>query len=193
MAAEIRAFTAKSDKLQRVLFSETFISPAFDPKQIPKPPKYDKFIAIWDTGATNTVISKTVVEKCGLKPIAMVKVYNAGGEKFSAVYMINIILPNDVGFPYLRVTEGIIYGGYDVLIGMDIINRGDFAVTNKDAKTAFSFRIPSIECIDFAEHKSSSINPTSKQQPFRYNQKKPGPNEPCSCGSGKKYKKCCGK
>jgi uncharacterized protein YchJ len=23
-------------------------------------------------------------------------------------------------------------------------------------------------------------------------EKKPGPNEPCSCGSGKKFKKCCG-
>jgi len=24
-------------------------------------------------------------------------------------------------------------------------------------------------------------------------EKKPGRNEPCSCGSGKKYKNCCGK
>jgi uncharacterized protein YchJ len=107
--------------------------------------------------------------------------------------LINIILRNNVGIPYLRVTEGIIHGSYDVLIGMDIINKGDFAVTNKDGKTAFSFRTPSVECIDFTKPESSPLNPISRQQPFRYNQKKPGPNEPCSCGSGKKYKKCCGK
>ena len=29
-----------------------------------------------------------------------------------------------------------------------------------------------------------------KQQPVRKD-KKAGPNDPCPCGSGKKYKKCC--
>lgn len=29
--------------------------------------------------------------------------------------------------------------------------------------------------------------------PVRYSQPKPGRNGPCPCGSGKKYKKCCGK
>ena len=31
-----------------------------------------------------------------------------------------------------------------------------------------------------------------KAQPVRVEQK-PGRNDPCPCGSGKKYKKCCGK
>jgi len=30
-----------------------------------------------------------------------------------------------------------------------------------------------------------------KKQPVRRSQSKVGPNEPCPCGSGKKYKKCC--
>ena len=164
MTLEVLSFTTKSDRLLRVLFSETLISPAFDPKQTTSPPQYVKFMAIWDTGATGTVISKKVVEKCGLKPISMVKVYTAAGENISPspVYLINIILRNNVVISYLRAIEGDICGGCDVLIGMDIINRGDFAVTNKDGKTAFSFRIPSIECIDFTKHKSSLINPTSK-------------------------------
>jgi SEC-C motif domain protein len=29
-------------------------------------------------------------------------------------------------------------------------------------------------------------------QTIRYGQPKPGRNDPCPCGSGKKYKKCCG-
>ena len=37
------------------------------------------------------------------------------------------------------------------LIGMDIINRGDFAVSNRDGATTFSFRIPSIESFDFVK------------------------------------------
>ena len=32
-----------------------------------------------------------------------------------------------------------------------------------------------------------------KVDPIRYEHAKVGRNEPCSCGSGKKFKKCCGK
>ena len=32
---------------------------------------------------------------------------------------------------------------------------------------------------------------TVKKQPIRNAAKKVGPNDPCPCGSGKKYKKCC--
>jgi len=86
------------------------------------------------------------------------------------------------------VTEGIVVGDAEALIGMDIIGKGDFAVTNKDGKTTFTFRIPSIECIDFVKQRPpgaipQTIGPTPKV----------GRNDPCPCGSGKKYKKCCGK
>jgi len=30
-----------------------------------------------------------------------------------------------------------------------------------------------------------------KKEPVRNKDKKVGPNDPCPCGSGKKYKKCC--
>ncbi len=39
----------------------------------------------------------------------------------------------------------------DVLIGMDVIGLGDFSITNKDGKTTFSFREPSMEEIDYTE------------------------------------------
>ena len=32
-----------------------------------------------------------------------------------------------------------------------------------------------------------------KPRPFKRLEPKVGPNDPCTCGSGKKYKKCCGK
>ena len=32
-----------------------------------------------------------------------------------------------------------------------------------------------------------------KPRPFKRTERKVKPNEPCTCGSGKKYKKCCGK
>ena len=39
--------------------------------------------------------------------------------------------------------------GTDVLIGMDVINNGDFAVSNHGGVTKFSFRLPSQGHIDF--------------------------------------------
>ena len=41
------------------------------------------------------------------------------------------------------------FAQFDVLIGMDIITQGDFAVTNLGGKTKFSFRIPSQASINF--------------------------------------------
>ena len=39
----------------------------------------------------------------------------------------------------------------------------------------------------------SGKNEPQQRQPFKRNVEKPGRNDPCTCGSGKKYKKCCGK
>ena len=37
---------------------------------------------------------------------------------------------------------------------------------------------------------TSAPDKSVKKQPVR-SEKKAGPNDPCPCGSGKKYKKCC--
>lgn len=98
------------------------------------------------------------------------------------------MLPNNVGIAYVEVTEGDLMGE-DVLIGMDIITRGDFAITNVGGKTTFSFRIPSVETIDYCQQGNQ---PAVLQKPI-VKAKQPGRNDSCPCGSGKKYKHCCGK
>lgn len=65
-------------------------------------------------------------------------------------YLVNIALPNKVAFQNLEVTH-LQLAGADLLIGMDIISRGDFAVTNVGGITTFSYRFPSIQTIDYAE------------------------------------------
>jgi predicted aspartyl protease len=109
------------------------------------------FVAIWDTGATHSVISPNVVKACGLQSIGVQRVYHAQGEALNVKrFLVNLGLPNRVGFPGLPVTLGVLKNA-DVLIGMDIIGRGDFAVTNSNGKTKFSFRIPSEADIDFVK------------------------------------------
>lgn len=185
-----QSLTVTYTGITRIIQSQVHVSTAFDPSTHTKPltPQNcgaKEFVAIWDTGATNTVVSPKIVKECGLKPIGVVKVHTAGGEILSPVYLASIFLPNHVFFPQLRVTEGTILDA-DVLIGMDIITRGDFAITNSGGRTTFSYRWPSVERIDFVEQAKTT------KQPLKI-PKKIGRNDPCPCGSGKKYKYCHGK
>ena len=177
-------FSADYDRIVPVLISPVDIQPAFDPSKTKPHSDGNKFKAIWDTGATHTNISEHVVNSCNLKATGMATLKTAGGEKNSPTYFVSVYLPNRVYIPQLRVSQTDIYGA-DVLIGMDIISYGDFAVTNKDKKTCLSFRIPSVEKIDF----TGKAPPVSDNKPVP----KVGRNDPCPCGSGKKYKHCCGR
>lgn len=139
--------------------------------------------AIWDTGATKTVITPQVVQAFGLKVVSKCNMATPQGAQEANCYYINLGLPNFAVIPNLLAIEAI-PANCDILIGMDVIGLGDFAVTNHNGKTAFTFRVPSKATIDFVEH--SYLIPVKK--PLR-----PGRNDPCNCGSGKKYKNCCGK
>ncbi len=181
------SFTVGHDGKTNVLITDVIVHPFFDPKKIEqeqgKVPPGRQYRAIWDTGATATVITKRVARDCALKPISMTRVQTAGGMINSNVYLVNIMLPNKVGLPKVRVSEAEKIGeDSDVLIGMDIITAGDFAITNRNKRTVFSYGIPSIERIDFVKRDYKAVVARMKKE---------GPNAPCPCGSGKKYKKCC--
>ena len=191
MQRQPRAVTTKYTGITRTLLNEVYISQAFNPSSSPKPPNptdigAKKFNAIWDTGATGTVISQRVIDECSLKPIGVERVNTASQKDvLTTAYLTCIFLPNKLIIPELRVIKGIIAGGADVLIGMDIISRGDFSITNYKGKTVFSFRMPSGGTIDYVKQVTVSQVPNPPR--------KVGRNDPCPCGSGKKYKKCCGK
>mgnify|MGYP005867161797 CR=1 FL=1 len=163
MDSPSKSFTLKASGILRVLKTECGACRAFDPLSSEKHPKIENLIGLWDTGATGTVISKRCAKKLGLKPISKTKVYHADGESIVNVYVINLFLPNQVAFSFVKITEGTLNGA-DLLIGMDIISRGDFVVTNFGGKTTFSFRVPSTEKIDFVEE--------SKPKPIIRNQKR---------------------
>jgi len=71
-------------------------------------------------------------------------------------YSVNILLPNDITFSALKVTEAVL-SGVDVLIGMDIILKGDLAVTTSQGKTKFTFQIPSTHDTDYAKENSQIL------------------------------------
>lgn len=187
---KIKSFTARHNGLANVLVTETFISQAFDPATNKTKIDFRKYNSLWDTGATNSAISQKVVDECSLKPIGVVNVSHAGGISQHYTYLVNIFLRNHVGVSNIRVTQANLDPSTDILIGMDIITLGDFAITNVNGETVFSFRTPSVECIDFTKPNQFTNDPsslTSSSIPVV------GRNNLCPCGSRKKYKDCHGK
>jgi hypothetical protein len=125
--------------------------PVFTPTGAEEPPASFDFVAMWDTGATNTVISDSVVRRCSLTPTGVIRVRSVDHSALAEMYDVNVVLPNLVHVPNLVVTRGD-FSDIDVIVGMDIIGLGDFAVTNFGGVTKFSFRVPSQRHIDFVEH-----------------------------------------
>ena len=113
----------------------------------------DQALAQWDTGATNTCISEEIAKRYNLKPVSMVQSKTPSGTLIAPTYFIDIILNNEVIFKNWSVMGSKIGSqGIDVLIGMDIISKGDFAISNFNGKTQFSFRLPSQEDVDYKEN-----------------------------------------
>ncbi len=181
----VKSFTSKYNGISKVLINKIQVSNPFDNKNkgfdINNTIKYN---GLWDTGATNTVINRNVVDDLKLSATSATEVRTAAGITKANVYIINLWLPNGIIIPDLQVTEGDL-GDTDLLIGMDVMNRGDFSVSNFNGITCFSFRVPSLEAIDYTTnlHKNKQVINSNK---------KVGVNESCPCGSGKKYKNCCG-
>ena len=61
-----------------------------------------------------------------------------------------------------------------------------------DAKAEYLFTLPQWDGI-FSEEKRREIQKNYKDSKTVRNENKVGRNDICPCGSGKKYKKCCGK
>ena len=130
--------------------------------------EFHAFKCLWDTGATNSVITKKVIRKLSLQSTGKINTKGVHGEKIANTYIIDIVLPNRVCFQNVKVSEGEIIDNIDVIIGMDIIQSGDFAIANADNKTTFSYCTPPHKNpIDLLE-KSERVNERVRKKMKRY-------------------------
>ena len=107
--------------------------------------------SLWDTGASVSLISARVAKVLDLMSIGKsgVSGYNEGID-VKDTYCVHVGLPTGDIVTNIMAME---FDGdeYDVVIGMDVIGKGDLAITNLNDRTTFSFRIPSAEVIDFSK------------------------------------------
>lgn len=187
-----RAYTLTGNGLLRKLVTPLEIATVMDPQTASaQPPRIHQVKALWDTGATTTSISPAVAVVLGLVPIGVAKVGHAEGQAVCPTHIVDLRFPG-LTFEGVQVIEMKGLGvDEDVLVGMDVIGTGDFAVTNVGGKTKMSFRHPSCEEIDYVAEANGTPKPATTGHSV-------GRNDPCPCGrkgptgNPVKYKKCCG-
>ncbi len=196
---ECRAFTQKHNRLEHRIITEILLSVAFDPKNQPPNIQFFKTRALWDTGATHSVITDATAKSLALQPTGKRIVQHGGGHGEHNTHLVNFYLPNQVAIAGVLVTEHPENDGrFGAIIGMDIILGGDMSITNHQGETWFTFRYPSYGAVDYVadfDAMKKEKNPSFKPKPLITPQSaipKVGRNEMCPCGSSRKYKKCHG-
>lgn len=157
---------------QWVMGTTQVVSFPFDPRQSPRSrvrigvsaPQHlggallhhVNFIALWDTGAEMSMVVPKVIATAELKPVAMHPIMGVDGvPRDRRLYPAVIWMPsigdgttaNQQGATLHPVTVAGLeqdgqLGDIDILIGMDIIGRGDTAITVADGQGVFSYRTP---------------------------------------------------
>jgi len=148
-------------------------------------------LGIWDTGATNSCITSELAKNLNLKSIQKAMVTGVHGAQEVNVYLVDITLNNENITIRSLVTEASelsVDHKTGLLIGMNVISEGDLSITNFEKKTTMTFRVPSLECVDYV----SEINEHNRIVKIYKAQEKHG-NKKCPCNSGKLFENCCKK
>jgi hypothetical protein len=110
---------------------------------------------LWDTGASLTFIKPRVKEQLKLRVFGTdysIHIAGIGGKVKADLTTLSICITNSLIIECLPVYVVDFPLNYDMVIGMNIINMGDFSVCSTDMKTSFSFIIPPLpDRINYAD------------------------------------------
>lgn len=139
-----------------------------------------KYPALWNTATHRSCISQRVIEELSLTPHSE--------QEGEASYAVDVHLPNKIRIHIMNagIMAPTSAGQAECLLGMDVISQGDISISHSDGKTFFSFRAPSQGGVDYAEKIERTQGLAAAPTMVRRNQM-------CPCGSGKRYKNCCGR
>lgn len=149
------AFTLKSTIILDMLKTDAVIDSKI--RDVTKVYTPHTWRGLWDTGASRSSIDKRVANEMVLQPIGLANISTANGVVSVNTYLIDLTLPNNVTVHDVIVSGADLGGDIDLLIGMDIIRHGDFAITNTNGSTTFSFRIPSLKEIDYVKEYNDNV------------------------------------
>jgi hypothetical protein len=149
---EALAITIKGDtRLNRIITSVSIRQAEYISKP-PKPPfRQIDVRALWDTGAMMSCIGENAAASLDLLQVSSTNLGSLYASQKTKVYLVDLIFPDGKVAANLAIAEVTERADYDIIIGMDIISRGDFAISNDNGKTVMSFRLPATgKAIDFS-------------------------------------------
>lgn len=121
-------------------------------------PQKIKVNALWDTGAMLSAITPEIAKHLNLIPFNRVKVNGINNISMADLVKVSMRLPNLVEVKNTNVTVCNLVKDVDLLIGMDIIQLGDFSISNGKGKNLFTFVMPSLEDKTDLYDKAITIN-----------------------------------
>jgi len=136
----IKPYNSLTNKLTSTAYMLPLASFDKDIRNIPV-----KLKVLWDTGATLTFIKPIIRDKlklCMFKTDASADIAGLGGIFKADFSIASIILTENLKIDYCPVHVLDYPINFDMIIGMNIINMGDFLINNTDNKTSFSFVAP---------------------------------------------------
>lgn len=101
-------------------------------------------IGIIDTGATSSMLTETIARELDLIPSGNITVSGVHGTENANMYEVDIIFGNRCILRDMPVSGANGDAGFDLLIGMDILSKGELYLSNENGKTVFRFGIPFI-------------------------------------------------
>jgi len=108
--------------------------------------------ALWDTGASISAITPEIQKQLKATTIDRKAISGIHSTQIVDVVYITIELPNHVIKKNIEVVVCNITSNVGMILGMDIISIGDFALSNGNDQTLISFAVPPFEeKIDFSK------------------------------------------
>ncbi len=154
-----KAFTAINEDKSYLLKCDDVEIEIPEELNIKRKPPVEGLTAIWNTGSPVSLISSALAQKLGSTPVGIANINSKNGKILTPKHIINISLPDAFVVTDILVTEFPCTED-KLIIGMDVIGLGDFAISQSEGNMIFSFQVPSSHALDF-------VNEIDAQDSFR--------------------------
>jgi len=155
-----RSFKKDYNKIEKMLLLPIDIMPISSSDEILCKTSV-RLKSLWDTGATLTAIKPKLRDALNLQMVrtgSSAKVFGLGTVTDADFTVLNLKIRHNFEIHWCPVYIIDYNVDVDIIIGMDIISMGDFAISNADQRTSFSFIAPSMpERLDLTE-KAKTLN-----------------------------------
>lgn len=109
--------------------------------------------ALWDTGAASSVMTRALAERLGFRFEKEIPSRGITGEEMSkyGYAYVSMVANGGIIEALTGIVENLPRNDYSFIIGMDVIGRGNFAISSDGFSTTLSFTVPGISTVDFAK------------------------------------------